>query len=95
MDRDGLRTRVMELEARLVEAKSLVVILRERCEERAAEILELREQSERPKCAYCDFGEREKVTLDLLRWHIEKECVEHPLYQALQKAGQDRGDGAM
>jgi hypothetical protein len=56
--------------------------LRRLSEERAAELLEQREQAERPKCLYCDYGRRELITVDLLQWHIRKECVVHPLYQA-------------
>lgn len=51
----------------------------------AEELLALREISERPKCAYCTFGENEMVSLDALQWHIEKECGGHPIAQLVER----------
>ena len=53
--------------------------LRDRTEEQASELLTLREESERPKCAYCSFGETTKETHEALVKHIEHECQRHPI----------------
>lgn len=49
-------------------------------EARAAELLMLRANADRPKCFYCCFGETgEPATFEALQQHIESECEHHPI----------------
>jgi len=48
-------------------------------DEQQAEIRRLREESNRPKCLYCSFGEDALFSVEDLKQHIEKECDAHPL----------------
>lgn len=76
--------------------RSLVEQLRDA--ERARD--EAERKGERPKCAYCTFGEDADFSLEDLKQHVETECAHHPIrhlkdeFTDLQVAWQQQAERA-
>ena len=84
---------VIRARAALAEREKEVESLRELAEERAAELIRMRDESERPKCFYCSFGEVQRETSETLQRHIEQECQRHPIHAL--RAERERLRGAL